>query len=138
LKTRTIRLIWNIPIEPEEVYYAFMDPAKHTEFTGDEASGNSKVGKELHAYSGYILAKNPELEPGRRIVQERTTSEWPRGASPYILPIALKKTKEETKLTMVHSKVPKEQSDEYEAGWKEHYWSKLERYFDERKGSEKK
>ncbi len=124
---------WDIPAEPEEVYEAFMDPTKHAEFTGDEASGSSKVGKEFHAYGGYISAKNLELEPGRKIVQEWTTSEWPEGAPPSILTITLKKAKGGTKLTMVHSKVPEEQSGDYEAGWKEHYWSKLESYFEERK-----
>ena len=126
---------WKIPAEAEEVYEVFMDPAKHAEFTGDEASGSSVVGKEFHAYSGYILAKNLELEPGKKIVQEWTTSEWPEGASPSILTITLKETKMGTKLTMVHSKVPEEQSDDYEAGWKEHYWSKLEKYFEAKKRS---
>jgi activator of HSP90 ATPase len=138
LKTRTIRLEWTIPAEAEEVYDAFMDPAKHAEFTGDKASGSSVVGKEFHAYSGYILAKNLELEPGRKIVQEWTTSEWPEGASPSILTITFKKSKGGTKLTMVHSLVPEEQSDDYEAGWKEHYWSKLESYFEARKRSNSK
>ncbi len=117
------------------MYDVFMDPAKHAEFTGDDASGSSVVGKEFHAYSGYILAKNLELEPGKKIVQEWTTSEWPEGASPSILTITLKETKMGTKLTMVHSKVPEEQSDDYEAGWKEHYWSKLEKYFEAKKRS---
>jgi activator of HSP90 ATPase len=126
---------WNIPAEAEEVFEAFMDPAKHSEFTGDDASGSSVVGKEFHAYGGYILAKNLELEPGKKIVQEWTTSEWPDGAAPSVLTITLKKTKIGTKLTMVHSKVPEEQSDEYEAGWKEHYWSKLENYFAAKKKS---
>ena len=135
LKTRTIRLEWTIPAEAEEVYDVFMDPAKHAEFTGDDASGSSVVGKEFHAYNGYILAKNLELERGKRIVQEWTTSEWPEGAPPSILTITLKETKMGTKLTMVHSKVPEEQSDDYEAGWKEHYWSKLEKYFEAKKRS---
>jgi activator of HSP90 ATPase len=106
-----------------------MDPLKHAEFTGEEAAGSSKVGKEFHAYGDYITAKNLELEPGKKIVQEWTTSEWPEGAAPSILTITLKAVKGGTKLTMVHSLVPAEQSDDYEAGWKEHYWSKLENYF---------
>ena len=129
---------WKIPAEAEEVYEVFMDPAKHAEFTGDDASGSSVVGKEFQAYNGYILAKNLELERGKRIVQEWTTSEWPEGAPPSILTITLKKTTMGTKLTMVHSKVPEEQSDDYEAGWKEHYWSKLEKYFEAKKRSRDK
>jgi len=129
LKTRTIRQEWTMPAKPEDVYDAFMDPVKHAEFTGDEASGSSDVGKEFHAYGGYISAKNLELQPGKKIVQEWTTSEWPEGAPPSILTITLKKVEEGTKLTMVHSLVPAEQTDDYASGWKEHYWIKLENYF---------
>ncbi len=117
------------------MYDAYMDPARHAEFTGEEASGSAKEGKEFHAYSGYISARNLELEPGKRIIQEWTTSEWPEGAPPSVLSITLKKINGGTKLTMVHSKVPEEQADDYAAGWKEHYWTKLESYFEARKAS---
>jgi uncharacterized protein YndB with AHSA1/START domain len=133
-----LRQEWIIRAEPVEVYEAFMDPAKHAEFTGDEASGSAEVGGEFHAGSGYITAKNMELEPGKRIVQEWTTSEWPEGAPPSLLTITLTKSKDGTKLVMVHSKVPEEQSDDYDAGWKEYYWSRLQSYFKARKRSKLK
>lgn len=138
MKTKTIRQEATIPARPEEVYNAFMDPVHHAEFTGEEASGSSKVGKEFHAYSGYISAKNLELEPGKKIVQEWTTSEWPEGAPPSVLTITFKAVKEGTRLTMVHSNVPEEQSNDYAAGWKEHYWTKLESYFEAKKRSKGK
>lgn len=138
MKTRTIRQTWAIPADPEDVYDAFMDPAKHAEFTGEEASGGSEVGEEFHAYGGYISAKSLELEPGKKIVQEWTTSEWPENAPPSILTITLKKAVGGTKLTMVHSLVPDEQTDDYAEGWKESYWIKLENYFKARKGPKSK
>jgi|APFre7841882724_1041349.scaffolds.fasta_scaffold02734_6 uncharacterized protein YndB with AHSA1/START domain len=129
LRTRTIRQKARIPATPETVYQTLMDPEKHAAFTGDEASGSSKVGGVFHAYGGYIEAKNLELVPGKLIRQEWTTSEWPTGYPPSILEITLAEAREGTALTMVHSLVPEEQADDYSEGWKEHYWTKLRAYF---------
>jgi hypothetical protein len=30
---------------------------------------------------------------------------------------------------MIHSKVPEEQADEYDQGWKDYYWTPLKEYF---------
>ena len=138
-KTRTIRQKVIINAIPEEVYDALMDPKKHAAFTGDEASGSSEVGGEFIAWGGYITAKNIELERGKRIVQEWSTSEWPEGYPPSRLEIGLKANPEGTELVMMHSQVPEEQADDYDQGWHEHYWNRLNRYFgsEKSKGSKK-
>ncbi len=137
LRTRTIKQSVLIPATPEQVYRALMDPKEHAEFTGEEAEGSGEVGGEFHAYTGYITAKNVELEEGRRIVQGWTTSEWPEGYPPSKLVIRLAKARGGTELTMVHSLVPEEQADDYAEGWQEHYWSKLQEHFRVKKGRKK-
>jgi uncharacterized protein YndB with AHSA1/START domain len=127
-KTRSIHQKIIVRASPDDVYDAFMDPEKHADFTEDKASGSEEVGGKYSAYGGYISAKNIELVRGRRIVQEWTTSEWPNGARPSILTITLKTVPEGTEIEMVHSLVPFEQADDYEEGWKEHYWDKLVKY----------
>jgi uncharacterized protein YndB with AHSA1/START domain len=131
-RTRTIEQKVIIPATPNEVYDAFMDPVKHAEFTGDEASGSSEVGGEFIASNGYITAKNLELERGKRIVQEWSTSEWPEGYPPSRLEITLKQTKGGTELIMVQTKVPSAQADSYDEGWHEFYWQPLVKYFEKR------
>ncbi len=133
-KTRTIRQKVVIPATPEEVYSAFMDPVKHAEFTESEASGSSEVGGEFIAWGGYITAKNLELEPNKKIVQEWITSEWPDGAQPSRLEITLRGVPEGTELTMVHSKVPAEQADDYDQGWYDSYWKPMVKYFESQHG----
>ena len=133
-KTHIIRQKVMIPATPEQVYEAFMDPVKHAAFTGSEASGSSKVGGEFSAWGGYITAKNLELEKDKKIVQEWTTSEWPEGAPPSRLEITLKSVPEGTELTMVHSKVPAEQADDYDQGWYDSYWNPMVKYFEGLRG----
>jgi len=135
LKTSTITQKVVIPASPEEVYDAFVDPKKHSAFTGAEATGEPKVGAEITAWDGYITGKNLELEKGKRIVQEWSTSEWPEGYPPSRLELTFRKVKDGTELTMVHSEVPAEQAEDYRQGWIDSYWDLLKAYFQKKKRS---
>jgi uncharacterized protein YndB with AHSA1/START domain len=132
-KTRTIVQNVIIPADPDEVYDAFMDPEKHSDFTQTQTTGSQEVGGEVSASDGYITAKNIELKKGKKIVQEWTTSEWPEGYGPSILEIDLKKVDGGTELIMTHSNVPDEQADDYAEGWMDFYWNPLVKYFQQAK-----
>jgi len=123
--TQTIK----VNASPVEVYEALMDSKKHAKVTGSPASISRVVGGKFTAWDGYIFGKNLELEAGKKIVQEWTTTEWPEGYPPSKLEIVLTKKAGGTELKMVHSKVPAEQKDEYTEGWKSFYWEPLAAYF---------
>jgi activator of HSP90 ATPase len=119
-----------IPLaSPEEVYRAFVSPKEHTEFTGSEAKCSAKVGGRFTAWDKYISGKNLGLVEGKKIVQEWKTSEWPQGYEPSILQISLTKKGGGTQLSMIQSRVPASQVDQYDKGWCESYWEPLKRYF---------
>jgi len=122
---------------PEEVYEAFLDPKKHSEFTGSKAKGQAKVGAEFTAWDGYISGKTVELEKGKRIVQEWVTTEWPEGYPPSRLELKFKETNGETELTMTHSDVPVDQKKELEQGWTDFYWDPLKNYFKKKRSKGK-
>ena len=128
LKTTTITQKVVIPAAPEEVYDAFIDPKKHAAFTGAEATGEPQVGCEFTAWDGYITGKNLELEKGKRIVQEWSTSEWPDGYPPSKLELTFRKVEGGTELTMMHSDVPEAQAEDYRQGWIDNYWDLLKEY----------
>ncbi len=71
-----------IPAEPEEVYEAFMDAKRHSEFTGSEATCDARVGGSFTAWDGYISGKNIELEKEKKIVQQWIMTDWPEGYPP--------------------------------------------------------
>ena len=129
VKKETIRQKATVPAEPAKVYEAFIDAKKHSAFTGTKATGDGRVGSSFTAWDGYISGKNIELEPGKRIVQEWVTSEWPEDFPPSRLELTFKKVKGGTEISMVHSDVPAEQADELKEGWTEFYWKPLEDYF---------
>jgi activator of HSP90 ATPase len=130
--TTTIRQVILIPARPDEVYDAFMDEKRHTEFTGAKASVDPKIGGMFTAWDGYILGKNLDLVRGKRIVQEWKTTEWP-DYPPSIVEFSLNQKDGGTELTMVHSKVPAEQAESYKQGWIDFYWEPMKKYFGKRR-----
>ncbi len=133
LKTTTITQKVIIPASPDEVYDAFINPKKHSAFTGAKATGEPIVGAEITAWDGYITGKNLELEKGKRIVQEWSTSEWPKGYPPSKLTLIFRKAEDGTELTMIHSEVPAEQAEDYRQGWIDSYWDLMKKYFKNKK-----
>jgi activator of HSP90 ATPase len=119
-----------IPATPMEVY---IDEEKQTEYTGSKATSDSRVGGEFTAWDGYITGKYIELKPGRKIVQEWRSSDFPEGTSPSRFEISLKDVKGGTELTMIHSGVPEEVAEDIGQGWKDYYWEPMKRYFKARK-----
>ncbi len=130
MKFETIKQVTIIDASPIEVYEAYVDPKKHAAFTGDTATGTARVGGMFAAGSGYISGKYLELEKGKKILHEWTTTEWPRGYPPSLVELTFKPRGKKTELTMVHSKVPAEQAEDYHQGWKDYYWVPLKKYFE--------
>ena len=119
-----------IPLSsPEDVYRALLSSKEHTEFTGSKAKCSARVGGSFTAWDKYVSGENIELVAGKKIVQEWKTSEWPEGYEPSILKISLKKKDGGTQLSMIQSRVPASQVDQYDKGWYESYWEPLKRYF---------
>jgi activator of HSP90 ATPase len=118
-----------IPASPEEVYEAFTDPKKHSEFTGSKATGKAKIDGKFTAWDGYIFGKFLQYEPGKYLVQEWQTTDWPEGYPPSKFELTFKKVPEGTEVTMIHSNIPTIQKEELAEGWEEFYWQPLKKYF---------
>jgi activator of HSP90 ATPase len=116
-------------VSPKEVYQAYVDPKKHSVFTGSEATGKPVVGGKFTAWDGYISGKFLELEEGKRVVQEWMSTDFPEGASPSTLELTFREVPKGTEIVMVHSNVPKDQEDETAEGWTEFYWEPMKQYF---------
>lgn len=129
LEQTIIRQKTVVSAEPEEIYEAFMDAKRHSEFTGSKATCDARVGGSFTAWDGYISGKNMELETGRKIVQEWITTDWPEGYPPSRLELNFKRTEGGTEISLVQSEVPKEQAEELKRGWTDFYWKPLKNYF---------
>ena len=116
-------------VSPKQVYEAYVDPKKHSVFTNSRATGKAAVGCEFTAWDEYIFGKYIELEVGKRVVQEWSSTDFPKNYPPSKLELTFCEIPEGTEITMVHSNVPKKQADETFQGWTEFYWMPLKEYF---------
>ena len=128
----TIKQTVIIPASPEDVYEAYVDTEKHSEFTGSKATSKPKVGGKFTAWDGYIFGKYLVLEKGKRVVQQWETTDWAEGYSASTLELTFKLSPEGTEITMVHSNVPLEMQEELAEGWEEFYWKPLKEYFEKK------
>ena len=108
-QVKTIKQKVVIPAPPKEVYDAYVDPKKHSAFTESKATGKAVVGGKFTAWDGYIFGKYLELDDGKRVVQEWTTTDWLKGYPPSKLELTFREVPRGTEILMVHSNVPKEQ-----------------------------
>lgn len=128
--TKTIRQSEFLPgVKPGQVYDALLDGATHSKLTGGKATGEAKVGGTFTAWDGYIHGTTLELDPGKRILQDWSTSEWPAGAPPSHLEWTFTEKDGGTEVSLVHSNVPAEQADSYRQGWTDYYWTPMKAYF---------
>ncbi len=129
VRPRTITQKLVVSAAPAAVYAAFVNPRKHAAFTGSAATGSRRVGGTFTAWDGYISGVYRQLSPGKKIVQDWRTTEWPEGAADSRVELTFKAVKGGTVVRMVHSNVPAEQAAAYRQGWIDYYWRPLKTYF---------
>src|SRR5262245_14426406 len=123
-----------ITAPPDDVYRALVDPKIHAAFTGAAATGAARVGGAFTAWDGYITGVHRALVPGRKIVQDWSTTEWPAGAGPSTVEITFTRVKGGTQVRLAQTNVPAEQVDSYRQGWVDYYWKPLKAYFSQARG----
>jgi activator of HSP90 ATPase len=116
------------PVKPEKIYQAWLSTKGHTEMTGSPAKVDGRVNGDFTAWDGYIWGTFLELETNKRILQNWRTSEFPEEAEDSQVEILLEETKEGTKLTLIHTRIPEGQ-DSYKQGWDDFYFQPMKKCF---------
>ena len=118
-----------IPAKPADIYKAWLSTKGHTAMTGSAAKINGKMGGKFSAWDGYIFGKTLDLTPDQRIVQAWRTSEFPDDAPDSRLEVLLEAVKAGTKVTFIHTELPKGQAYSYRLGWEDFYFKPMKEYF---------
>ncbi len=118
-----------IPAEPQVIFDAWMSSKGHSDMTGSAAKVGSGKGSAFTAWDGYISGKTLELDPPRRIVQAWRTTEFGKDDPDSRLEILLEKSKGGTRVTFVHTAIPKGQGAEYRKGWLDFYFKPMKAWF---------
>lgn len=125
----SLKVSTTLPVSPDKVYKAWLSSKEHSAFTGGEAKIVNKVGGKFTAWDGYIMGKTLELKPYKKIVQSWRTTEFAKSDADSKLEIILEKVKAGTKITLIHTQIPKGGKDEYKQGWLDYYFQPMKKYF---------
>ena len=125
----SIKVSATFPVAPKDLYEAWLNGKKHSAFTGSKATVTPKVGGKFTAWDGYISGKTLELEPYARILQSWRSTEFSPENPDSILEILFAPDKKGTKLTLIHSNIPKSQGKQYKQGWLDFYFKPMQEYF---------
>jgi activator of HSP90 ATPase len=122
-------LVCDLPASPRAIYEAWLSSAGHSAMTGAKANSSKKVGAAYSAWDGYIVGRNLELEPNRRIVQSWRTSEFAANDPDSTVTIALSPIGAGARLSLKHTGVPDGQTSYENEGWREFYFEPMQAYF---------
>jgi uncharacterized protein YndB with AHSA1/START domain len=122
-------LVAVIPAPPQAVYDAWLDSRAHSAMTGGKATQSANVGDTVSAWDDYIVGRNVALVPGKRIVQTWRTTQFTDEHEDSIITVTLDPMTGGTRLTLTHANVPDDHTSYEEAGWREHYFEPMQRYF---------
>jgi activator of HSP90 ATPase len=122
-----------LPVKPEKMYKDWLDSAAHSAFTGSPAEIDPKKGGKYFAWEGYIFGKTLDLTPGKRIRQSWRTTEFPDDSPDSTLEILFEPDGDGTRLTLIHTGIPDNQSAEYKKGWEDFYFDPMKKYYKKKK-----
>ncbi|MHC4955202.1 MAG: SRPBCC family protein [Planctomycetota bacterium] len=114
---------------PEDVYRALTDSKTFAAFTDAPAEISAEAGGEFTCFGPFILGRNVELVPNKRIVQDWRVMNWPDGHySKVRFEIAAEGAG--TKLTLDQDGVPEDEVGHVDGGWTHKYWEPLRQYLE--------
>jgi activator of HSP90 ATPase len=112
------------------LYDALLDSAKHSAFTGANATVSRAVGGAFACHDGCIQGVNVELVPDARIVQAWRGSMFPAGVYSVASFSFQPQADGTTKLAFRQVGVPEEFVAMISSGWDEHYWTPLAKFLE--------
>jgi activator of HSP90 ATPase len=115
---------------PQRVYRALMNSKEHEAFTANgKAKISSRVGGTFSAHGGYVIGRNIELKPGKRIVQAWRVKGMPESVY-SIVRFEFKKVRGGTRLIFDQTGLPPKHVGHLSSGWKARYWRPLKAYLE--------
>jgi activator of HSP90 ATPase len=121
----------------KRIYQTLLDTARFDKISAEVRAGmppgapptriSAEVGGDFLIFGGYILGRQIELVPDRRIVQVWRTVNWPPGVY-SIAKYELTELGSGTRLVFDHTGFPQGEGEHLAAGWIAHYWEPLEKF----------
>lgn len=110
------------------IYEALLDAKQFSVLSGfPGAEIHREVGGTFSLFGGHVIGRNLELVPDRLIVQAWRAADWSDGVY-SIARFELVPQGPGTRIKFDHTGFPIEKAEHLEDGWREHYWTTLQKY----------
>jgi activator of HSP90 ATPase len=118
-----------ISAAPQRIYEALLDARQFSVFSGfPGAEIHREAGGSFTLFGGHVTGRNLELAANRLIVQAWRAGDWSEGVY-SIARFELVSQGAGTRIKFDHTGFPVEKAEHLEDGWREHYWTTLQKYF---------
>ena len=114
-----------------ELYDILLNARKFSKIMGGKASNPMKVGGKFSYFDDYVSGVNKELVPGKKIVQDWTCEDLPKGTFTKLTIEINKKTEKTTDLILTQDNVPDEFAEDFTEMWKSIYFEPIKDYLED-------
>ena len=115
-------------ISPKELYETYLNSKKHASAIGTKASIEPRVGGSFNAF-GMLTGKFLVLIKNKMIVQTWRSVKFKKANQDSILVLRFEKTKDGSRIDLVHTSIPDYDYADIKKGWPKYYWRPWAKYF---------
>ncbi len=120
---RTISLAASMPVAPDLLYDMYLDPERHSAFTGSPVTIDSKPGSPFQAFDGAIHGTILHTQPKRLIVQSWRSVNFDEDDLDSTLILSFWPKRDGARIELVQANVPEGDYDGVSEGWAKFYWN---------------
>ncbi len=125
---RTIQLAASLPAPPDRLFDMYLDPVKHSAFTGSEVTISDRPGAPFSAFDNVLTGTILQVVPKRHIVQSWRSPNWGSTDLDSTLILTFWPEKDGGRIELVHVNVVDDDFAGVSQGWEKYYWSPWRAY----------
>jgi activator of HSP90 ATPase len=126
--TKPIVQTAKFPASARQLYDIYLDPKRHSAFTGAPVKISSKPGSKFEAFNGMLSGSMLVAIPGKMIVQRWRSMHFKKSDLDSILILTFSQEGKLGRIDLVHVNVPVQDHKGVTGGWKKYYWGPLRGY----------
>ena len=132
--TKPIGQSVKFPASAPELYDIYLDPKRHSAFTGGPVKISPKPGSKFDAFNGMLSGLMLVAIPGKMIVQRWRSMHFKDTDLDSILILTFTQEGKQGRIDLVHVNVPVLDYKGVTNGWRKYYWDPLKEYLKKSRG----
>lgn len=128
LTTKPIHQSVRFPATARQLYDLYMNPKKHSAFSGAKVTISARTGSPFRAFDGQLSGVILFTIPGKLIVQRWRSTQFYKTDPDSILILAFAQDGQQGRIDLTHVNVPPQDNAGVIRGWRQYYWTPMRAY----------